>query len=118
MDAIMIKNGMPSETLMEIAGHQCAVAIQQHCDDTSTFLILCGGGNNGGDGYVVGRWLNIWGFDVTLCSVVGPKTTDAIKMPNDVNIWVYPPFHGLMCMVLSTQKSCVGRRHFGNESKS
>ena len=79
MDATMIKNGMPSETLMELAGHQCAVAIRQHCDDTSTFLILCGGGNNGGDGYVVGRWLSIWGFDVTLCAVVEPKTTDAIK---------------------------------------
>ena len=79
MDVTMIKNGMPSETLMEIAGHQCAVAIQQHCDDTSTFIILCGGGNNGGDGYVVGRWLSIWGFDVTLCAVVEPKTTDAIK---------------------------------------
>ena len=79
MDATMIKSGMPSETLMEIAGHQCAVAIQQHCDDTSTLLVLCGGGNNGGDGYVVGRWLSIWGFDVTLCAVVEPKTTDAIK---------------------------------------
>ena len=64
---------------MELAGHQCAVAIRQHCDDTSTFLILCGGGNNGGDGYVVGRWLSIWGFDVTLCAVVEPRTTDAIK---------------------------------------
>lgn len=79
MDATMIKNGMPSETLMEMAGHQCAVAIQQHCDDRTKILILCGGGNNGGDGYVIGRWLHIWGFDVTLCPVVKPKTTDTIK---------------------------------------
>ena len=28
---------------------------------------------------MVGRWLSIWGFDVTLCTVVEPKTTDAIK---------------------------------------
>jgi ADP-dependent NAD(P)H-hydrate dehydratase / NAD(P)H-hydrate epimerase len=77
MDATMIKNGMPSETLMELAGHQCAVEIRNEFPKTKTVLILCGGGNNGGDGYVIARWLHIWGYDVILCPVVNPKTDDA-----------------------------------------
>ena len=31
------------------------------------FLVLCGTGNNGGDGIAIGRILHLAGYDVTIC---------------------------------------------------
>lgn len=52
--------GIPSRVLMETAGARCADAIMQYYSDVSDYsvLILCGTGNNGGDGYVIARHLS------------------------------------------------------------
>jgi hydroxyethylthiazole kinase-like uncharacterized protein yjeF len=41
--------------LMERAGNAVLSQIQQHFSAATKFLIVCGKGNNGGDGYIVAR---------------------------------------------------------------
>jgi NAD(P)H-hydrate epimerase len=71
--------GIPSMVLMENAGRQVVAALEAAYDDLSDrhVAILCGPGNNGGDGFVVARTLHQRGVDVsvfvvaTLASVKG-----------------------------------------------
>jgi hydroxyethylthiazole kinase-like uncharacterized protein yjeF len=49
--------GLPGAVLMENAGAAVASAIQDRFPAARRLLILCGKGNNGGDGYVVARRL-------------------------------------------------------------
>ena len=49
--------------LMELAGLSCAQAVS-HCYPASgqSVLVLCGPGNNGGDGLVMARHLQLLGY--------------------------------------------------------
>lgn len=55
--------GISSPILMEVAGARCADYVKQNCGPAlaAGVIILCGRGNNGGDGYVIARHL----YDVT-----------------------------------------------------
>lgn len=55
---------------MELAGLSVATAVKQEYPNYSDVLIACGPGNNGGDGLVAARHLNLFGYKVT---VVYPK---------------------------------------------
>lgn len=60
--------GIPSEILMENAGRGIAEDIMMlrfSREEPPRFSIFCGKGNNGGDGYVVGRYLAEAGCDIT-----------------------------------------------------
>lgn len=70
---------LPEGTLMDRAGFVCANWIDDQCDAASTIVILCGPGNNGGDGYTAALHLKGRGHHV-ICVAVGgkaPKTVDA-----------------------------------------
>ncbi len=69
-------SGLPLEVLMERAGSHIATRIKERHRKTERILILCGTGNNGGDGYVIGRELIRDGFDVTLHAPFGENRSD------------------------------------------
>ena len=60
--------GIPSVVLMENAGGSCARLIKEKLADIKNpkVCIFCGIGNNGGDGYVIGRHLRNNGIKVTV----------------------------------------------------
>ena len=59
--------GIPGIVLMENAGLLAALEIERELVGyPGSVAILCGGGNNGGDGYVIARQLSIRGHDVRL----------------------------------------------------
>ncbi|TWT54525.1 Bifunctional NAD(P)H-hydrate repair enzyme Nnr [Rubripirellula amarantea] len=69
VDEIAIRDyQMPGIVLMENAGRGAAEIIHSLCPD-ATALVLCGRGNNGGDGYVIARHLQILGHEVSILAV-------------------------------------------------
>ena len=72
-----IDGGVGVEELMERAGAALAEAAYRYGGPMKT-LVLCGPGNNGGDGYVVARHLAERGVDVRVAALAEPKS-DAAK---------------------------------------
>ncbi len=65
--------GIEPIILMENAGKKSAEIIEMEVlEDTDSVAVICGTGNNGGDGMVIARWLYNHGFDVS-CLVVGDR---------------------------------------------
>jgi len=77
-DAYAVAHGVPSLTLMENAGQAVAGAIAARFKPCPV-TVLCGPGNNGGDGLVVARLLDESGFTVRVAQDAEPKG-DALAM--------------------------------------
>jgi hydroxyethylthiazole kinase-like uncharacterized protein yjeF len=76
-EARSVEAGTPVETVMERAGRAAAEAIRRFAGPMPA-LVLCGPGNNGGDGYVIARVLNEGGVDVRVAAL-GESTTPAAR---------------------------------------
>lgn len=64
-DERMIRQmGIPSLVLMERAALQCVTAIKEEVALISSALVVCGSGNNGGDGFAIARILHEEGIPV------------------------------------------------------
>jgi len=67
LDRIAIEDmGIPAMCLMERAGAASFKILQQEWPQAQRIIVLCGTGNNGGDGYVIARLAYIAGYDVTV----------------------------------------------------
>ena len=78
--------GIPGVVLMENAGRSCAELIKDELAgvEGAKVCIFCGTGNNGGDGYVIGRHLLNSGFKVVVV-ICGPPGADS-KIKGDAKI--------------------------------
>ena len=65
--------GVPGYTLMSRAGAAALEAIRQRFPDAKHWQVVCGAGNNAGDGYVVARLAAADGIAVSVLSLVDPS---------------------------------------------
>ncbi|MDT8389528.1 MAG: NAD(P)H-hydrate dehydratase [Lentisphaeria bacterium] len=97
LDAGEIAAGTSGDVLMERAGRGAFDAIRawiRHLPKAAVerLLILCGKGNNGGDGYVVGRLAAACGWPVTVVSscpleaLTGDAARNAARLPDAVTV--------------------------------
>ena len=68
--------GIPSPVLMEHAAHLVADALRARYPAATRVVVLCGPGNNGGDGYAVARHLAVAGVAVRAVAVVAPRSPE------------------------------------------
>lgn len=74
LDQIAINDfGIPGYTLMRRAGQAVFDALRHYHADANNVLVLCGAGNNAGDGYVVARLAHAHGFTVRVVSMIEPS---------------------------------------------
>ena len=66
--------GIPAYELMKRAGQAVFDVIRSRYPEHKKILILCGAGNNAGDGYVIARLAQQAGLDVRVASLTDPAT--------------------------------------------
>ncbi len=66
LDQAAIASGMPGGALMARAGEAAYQRLRARWPEARRITLLCGAGNNGGDGYVLARLARADGLDVTL----------------------------------------------------
>jgi len=66
-------HGIPGYTLMQRAGAAAFAELRARWPAARRIAVACGGGNNGGDGYVVARLAREAGLDVTLLQLGDPQ---------------------------------------------
>ena len=64
--------GIPSLELMERAARSCIDSMKKEKLDFTDVLIVCGSGNNGGDGFAIARLLKEEGCAVTVFMAGNP----------------------------------------------
>lgn len=83
---------VPSIVLMERAAVSFVEELQEQNVDLTRVLMVCGSGNNGGDGYAIARLLRLAGHEVDLVAanaakqVTGHGKPDAAKGGTEANI--------------------------------
>lgn len=65
---------IPGYTLMKRAGEAALRTLRTRWPTCHRILVVCGGGNNGGDGYVLARFAQATGLTVTVLAAVAPDS--------------------------------------------
>ncbi len=86
VDRLAISRGISGDELMERAGAACAARICELFHPRSVW-ILCGGGNNGGDGFVIARHLVNRGLGVRLW-LLGDRGRLSAETQRNLERWV------------------------------
>jgi ADP-dependent NAD(P)H-hydrate dehydratase / NAD(P)H-hydrate epimerase len=74
LDAHAIRDlGVPGYTLMKRAGEAALRFLRTRWPTCHRVVIVCGGGNNGGDGYVLARFARAAGLKVTVLAAAPPE---------------------------------------------
>lgn len=91
-DAAAARSGIDSYGLMRRAGEAVAASALRHYPQALRFVVLCGPGNNGGDGYVAAAALARSGAQVALFSLVDLVLLkgDAARAEADYDLPVAP----------------------------
>jgi NAD(P)H-hydrate epimerase len=67
-------HGVPGYVLMSRAGQACFDALRERWPEIDRVTVFCGGGNNGGDGYVIARLALEAGLSVATLAVSDPES--------------------------------------------
>ena len=87
------RHGVPSLTLMENAGSAVAEFALAQFPSAKGFGVICGKGNNGGDGFVVARKLHEAGKDVRVVLLADPKELRGDAAENYRRLLKSKPLH-------------------------
>ena len=79
-DQQAVSAGIPSQLLMETAGQKIAQSLLERYPRANNIMIICGKGNNGGDGYVAARYLHTAGKHVQLLEFSSSPSTDDARV--------------------------------------
>jgi len=104
MDRIAIEDhGIPGYTLMQRAASAAYDALIQHWPASKKIIVLCGAGNNGGDGYLFACQASAAGLDVSVLAM-----TDVQALQGDAR-QAAMAWHNLQGKILSMEEvgSCI-----------
>ena len=73
LDKLAIERGISGARLMNRAAAALFRVVRRHWPASRKLVIFCGGGNNGGDGYCLGRLAIERGFSVELIELAEPS---------------------------------------------
>ena len=77
--------GVPSQVLMERAALGVVEEVEKQNLSNNNILVVCGSGNNGGDGFAIGRILSQRGYKVTFV-LAGDKTKASAETKQQIKI--------------------------------
>jgi len=85
MDAYAIAQGTDGYALMKRAAEAALRALRSRWPTALRIVIVTGGGNNGGDGYVLARFAQAAGLSATVLAAVSPErlSGDALRACED-----------------------------------
>ena len=77
--------GVPGYTLMKRAGEAALRTLRTRWPTAHSIVVVCGGGNNGGDGYVLARFAQAAGVSATVLALVPAQMlrADALRACED-----------------------------------
>jgi len=77
--------GVPGYTLMRRAGEAALRALRTRWPTAGRIAIVCSGGNNGGDGYVIARYARAAGLEASVLALVDPAQLrgDALRAADE-----------------------------------
>jgi ADP-dependent NAD(P)H-hydrate dehydratase / NAD(P)H-hydrate epimerase len=73
IDARAVAAGTPGYTLMQQAGEAALRVLRERWPAVRRIAVVCGGGNNGGDGYVLARLARAAGLEVSVFAAADPQ---------------------------------------------